>query len=176
MMPTAPNPDQLRERIRLLGNLLGKVIERQAGSDTLQTIEYLRQGFIEERNNPDPERRAALMRTIAALDNDRLKNVIRGFSLYFSLANLAEEDLLRQERADMRARGGALWEGSFRHTLQQCRDNDLSPEQLGELIAQLRFIPVFTACCRKSTATAKPLTTPPPTARRVSMPKKKSPT
>ena len=37
MMPTAPNPDQLRERIRLLGNLLGKVIERQAGSDTTPT-------------------------------------------------------------------------------------------------------------------------------------------
>ena len=145
MMPTAPNPELLRARIRLLANLLGKVIERQAGAETLQTIEYLRQGFIEERNNPDPERRAALMRTIAALDNDRLKHVIRGFSLYFALANLAEEDLLRQKRADLRARGGELWEGSFRHTLQQCRDNDLSPEQLAELIGQLRFIPVFTA-------------------------------
>ena len=128
MMPTAPNPELLRARIRLLANLLGKVIERQAGAETLQTIEYLRQGFIEERNNPDSERRAALMRTIAALDNDRLKHVIRGFSLYFALANLAEEDLLRQKRADLRARGGELWEGSFRHTLQQCRDNDLSPE------------------------------------------------
>ena len=145
MMPTAPNPELLRTRIRLLAGLLGKVIERQAGAETLQTIEYLRQGFIEERNNPDPERRAALMRTIAALDNDRLKHVIRGFSLYFALANLAEEDLLRQKRADLRARGGELWEGSFRHTLQQCRDNDLSPEQLAELIGQLRFIPVFTA-------------------------------
>ena len=107
MMPTAPNPELLRTRIRLLAGLLGKVIERQAGAETLQTIEYLRQGFIEERNNPDPERRAALMRTIAALDNDRLKHVIRGFSLYFALANLAEEDLLRQKRADLRARGEA---------------------------------------------------------------------
>ena len=61
MMPTAPNPELLRTRIRLLAGLLGKVIERQAGAETLQTIEYLRQGFIEERNNPDPERRAALM-------------------------------------------------------------------------------------------------------------------
>ena len=69
MMPTAPNPELLRTRIRLLANLLGKVIERQAGAETLQTIEYLRQGFIEERNNPDPERRAALMRTIARLRN-----------------------------------------------------------------------------------------------------------
>ena len=144
MMPTAPNADQLRARIRLLANLLGKTIERQAGSDTLQTIEYLRQGYIEERQNPNPERRAALKRTIAALDDDRLKNVIRGFSLYFALANLAEEDLLRQERAAARE-SGSLWEGSFHHTLQQCRDNDLSPEQVAELITQLRFIPVFTA-------------------------------
>ncbi|MDO4642867.1 MAG: phosphoenolpyruvate carboxylase [Cardiobacteriaceae bacterium] len=145
MMPIDPSQEPLRQRIRLLGTLLGKVIERQAGSETLQTIEYLRQGFIEERTNPDPERRAALMKTIAALDNHLLKNVIRGFSLYFALANLAEEDLLRQERAILREQGGLLWEGSFRDTLQQCRDNDISPEQVAELIAHLRFIPVFTA-------------------------------
>ena len=32
MMPTAPNPELLRARIRLLAGLLGKVIERQVGA------------------------------------------------------------------------------------------------------------------------------------------------
>lgn len=146
MMPTAPDQECLRTRIRLLGHLLGQVIERQAGRDTLETIEYLRQGFIEERIHPNPEHRQELMRTISGLDNTALKEVIRGFSIYFSLANLAEEDLLRQERAEIREQNAdSLWEGSFRHTLKQCRDNDVSPEQARELIQQLRFIPVFTA-------------------------------
>ncbi len=62
-MPTAPNPDQLRgTHPLLLGDTLGKVIERQAGSDTTTTSDATC-ARASKRNNPDPERRS--VRTIS---------------------------------------------------------------------------------------------------------------
>ncbi|HCI31264.1 MAG TPA: hypothetical protein DFH98_07360, partial [Psychrobacter sp.] len=37
------------------------------------------------------------------------------------------------------------WEGSFRRTLLECRERNIEPAQMQELIDQLKFIPVFTA-------------------------------
>ena len=45
----------------------------------------------------------------------------------------------------MRAESNQSWEGSFRRTLSECRERQIEPEQIKELIDQLKFIPVFTA-------------------------------
>ncbi|WP_298973637.1 phosphoenolpyruvate carboxylase [uncultured Psychrobacter sp.] len=135
----------LRERIRLLGSFLGEAISRQSGEDTLNTIETLRQGFIQERREHNDGQKQQLIELIASLDNQTLKNVIRAFSIYFFLANLTEENYLREQRRVMRAESNQSWEGSFRRTLSECRERQIEPEQIKELIDQLKFIPVFTA-------------------------------
>ncbi|UJF25409.1 phosphoenolpyruvate carboxylase [Suttonella sp. R2A3] len=137
--------DDLRERIRLLGAMLGHAISRQEGEHTLETIETLRKGFIVERTNPDESQRRELIELIASLDNRMLRDIIRGFSLYFSLANLADEDRQRQEREVHREQQDTYWEGSFRKTFLQCKESNISAKQVRSLIEQLRFIPVFTA-------------------------------
>jgi phosphoenolpyruvate carboxylase len=135
----------LRERIRLLGSFLGEAISRQSGEDTLNTIETLRKGFIQERREHNDGQKQQLIELIASLDNQTLKNVIRAFSIYFFLANLTEENYLREQRRVMRAESNQSWEGSFRRTLSECRERQIEPEQIKELIDQLKFIPVFTA-------------------------------
>ena len=135
----------LRERIRLLGSFLGEAISRQSGEDTLNTIETLRKGFIQERREHNAAHKQQLIDLIASLDNQTLKNVIRAFSIYFFLANLTEENYLREQRRVMRAESNQSWEGSFRRTLSECRERQIEPEQIKELIDQLKFIPVFTA-------------------------------
>lgn len=145
--PENPMPDQhdaFRTRIRLLGRLLGESIARQSGGETLDAIETLRRGFIRLRTAPDPGLQQALTDRIAALDTQALIPVIRGFSNYFSLANISEENQMRQNRAYWRARD-ARWEGSFRNTLQECRAGGITPGQMRELLANLCYIPVFTA-------------------------------
>lgn len=137
--------DVLRARIRLLGSFLGEAISRQSGQQTLDTIETLRQGFIQERREHNDGQKQQLIELIASLDNQTLKNVIRAFSIYFFLANLTEENYLREQRQVMRAESNQSWEGSFRRTLSECRERQIEPEQIKELIDQLRFIPVFTA-------------------------------
>lgn len=137
--------DVLRARVRLLGSFLGEAISRQAGEDTLRTIETLRKGFIQERREPNPAHKQELIKLIASLDNKTLKNVIRAFSIYFFLANLTEENYLRERRRMVRKQSNQFWKGSFRHTLLECRERNVAPNQIKELIDQLKFIPVFTA-------------------------------
>nr|MBP9647213.1 phosphoenolpyruvate carboxylase [Psychrobacter sp.] len=91
------NNDVLRERISLLGSFLGDAISRQTGEETLNTIETLRKGFIQQRRAPNEANKQQLIYFIASLDNRTLKNVIRSFSIYFFLANLSEENYLREQ-------------------------------------------------------------------------------
>ena len=137
--------DILRERISLLGSFLGDAISRQTGEQTLHTIETLRKGFIQQRREPNEAHKHKLIDFIASLDNQALKNVIRSFSIYFFLANLSEENYLREERHALRMQSEQSWEGSFRRTLLECRERNIEPAQMQELIEQLKFIPVFTA-------------------------------
>ena len=66
-MPT-PSDQLLRDRVKLLGQLLGDTLRDQEGRSVLDAVETLRQGFIELRRQPDlaPDRRERLMRLIAA--------------------------------------------------------------------------------------------------------------
>ena len=137
--------DILRERISLLGSFLGDAISRQTGEQTLHTIETLRKGFIQQRREPNEAHKQKLIDFIASLDNQALKNVIRSFSIYFFLANLSEENYLREERHALRMQSEQSWEGSFRRTLLECRERNIEPAQMQELIEQLKFMPVFTA-------------------------------
>ncbi|KRU22025.1 phosphoenolpyruvate carboxylase [Psychrobacter piscatorii] len=135
----------LRKRTSLLGSLLGDAISRQSGEQTLDTIEKLRKGFIQQRREPNEAHKQQLIDFIASLDNQTLKNVIRGFSIYFFLANLSEENYLREQRHAQRMQSEQSWEGSFRRTLLECRERNIEPAQMQELIDQLKFTPVFTA-------------------------------
>lgn len=119
---------------------MGEAIARQSGADTVHTIETLRKGFIQERREHDEDKKQQLIDLIASLDNQTLKNVIRAFSIYFFLANLTEENYLREQRRTMRAESNQSWEGSFRRTLLECRERNIAPEQIKELIDHLKLI------------------------------------
>ncbi|GAA0311815.1 phosphoenolpyruvate carboxylase [Psychrobacter aestuarii] len=137
--------DVLRRRTSVLGSLLGDAISRQSGNETLAIIEKLRKGFVQQRRTPDEAHKQQLLDFIASLDNQTLKNVIRGFSIYFFLANLSEENYLREVRRAQRTQLEQSWEGSFRRTLLECRERNIEPAQMQELLEHLKYMPVFTA-------------------------------
>ena len=136
---------ELRSRVKLLGSLLGNVLHTQAGGRVLKAVEMLRKGYIGLRKQPNPRKRRRLTQIINTLDTETLSHVIRAFSTYFSLVNIAEEDYQhRQRRLQVRA-GGPLWVGSFDHTLRQLHSQGIKPEQLQSLLDRLAYIPVITA-------------------------------
>lgn len=144
-MPTSDKA--LRERVKLYGNLLGEVLNRQDGGRVLEAVETLRKGFIEQRRHPDahPKKRERLMQFIDALEPSMLSHVVRAFSNYFILANIAEEEFQHHHRRQQVRRDQPLWRGSFDMTLRELRDRGASAAQIRELLQQLVFSPVFTA-------------------------------
>ncbi len=143
-MPQADDKD-LRARVKLLGAMLGDVLRHQERGEVLETVETLRKGFIELRQKEDAGKRERLMAVINGLDPTLLTHVVRAFSMYFLLANIAEEDGAHQDRRRQVQRGERLWYGSFDHTLHGLKDQGVTPEQLGLLLQSLRYQPVFTA-------------------------------
>jgi len=135
----------LRDRVKLLGRLLGDTLRDQEGRHALEAVETLRKGFAEMRRQPSSEMRERLMRFIAALNPEMLNHVVRAFSAYFNLTNIAEEDFQHQQRRDQVRRGKPLWRGSFDETLRTLRAAGVQAAQLQTLLNQLCFIPVFTA-------------------------------
>jgi phosphoenolpyruvate carboxylase len=137
---TARARDRLALEVRLLGSLLGQVIAEQAGPELLDLVERVRRTTIRLRREDDPTERAALGATLAGLDLPRAEVVIRAFSLYFRLVNLAEE---RDQVRSARRRERATREDPIAATVESLRgapDDDAL-----QLVQRLRITPVLTA-------------------------------
>lgn len=139
------NDKKLRARVKLFGNLLGNVIKKLAGSHVYDAVEKLRKGYISLRKEDNPKKRAQLMKFIETLDPDTLTQVVRAFSIYFSLINIAEEDNQHLERREQVFNDKTLWTGSFDRTIEQFRIDGFDATQIQDLLDQMAYIPVFTA-------------------------------
>ena len=144
---TETDDKQLRVRVKLLGQLLGNVLQKQAGDKVYDAVEKLRTGFIDLHKEEDEAKRAELMSFIESLDAATLTQVVRAFSTYFSLVNVAEESsLLHQRRRSMRKRSQeSLWRGSFDASLTELQEHGITADQLQQLFNSMRYTPVITA-------------------------------
>ncbi|NCN43307.1 MAG: phosphoenolpyruvate carboxylase [Piscirickettsiaceae bacterium CG_4_9_14_3_um_filter_43_564] len=144
-MATEHRDKQLRSRVKLLGSLLGEVIETQVGKTTLDAIEKLRKGYIRLHDKEDPQLRTELKAFIEAQTPENLILIIRAFNLYFSLVNLAEEEHQFHERQSQLKSDGPLWMGSVLNTIGEFKQDGLTADEVETLINKLCYIPVFTA-------------------------------
>ncbi|MFR9871838.1 phosphoenolpyruvate carboxylase, partial [Corynebacterium striatum] len=86
---TNPHIDQVREDIRLLGRVLGRVLAQQEGEDVFELVESTRKmAFNVAHGNAKPEDLVAVFRD---LDINKANLVARAFSYFALLANLAED-------------------------------------------------------------------------------------
>ncbi|MBW3592939.1 MAG: phosphoenolpyruvate carboxylase [Actinobacteria bacterium] len=90
----------LRRDVRLLGDVLGRVLAEQEGEDVLAEEERIRALSHDARASGSGSDRAALERAVRALEVDRQAAILRAFALYFQLANIAEQHhRVRRRRA-----------------------------------------------------------------------------
>jgi phosphoenolpyruvate carboxylase len=88
----AQSPDApLRRDIRLFGDILGRVLVEQGGDGLLADEERVRELSRRARAAGGEAARSRLAEAVAALPLERQAEVLRAFSLYFQLANLAEQ-------------------------------------------------------------------------------------
>jgi len=86
MLTSADAP--LRRDIRLLGDVLGRVLVEQSGEGLLEDEERIRALAREARRGRGQE---PLRQAVRGLTLDRQADVLRAFAVYFQLANIAEQ-------------------------------------------------------------------------------------
>ena len=145
MSKNAEAPIQyLDEQSKTLPDLLGEVILEQEGQAIFGSVELLRQGFIQQRIEPDKEREKLLLKTIEGLDVDALDRVIHAFSTFFHLANISEEQQNHAARSQLENQG-KFWTNSFVDTLTNFKAAGKSLAEVISLINALNYYPTFTA-------------------------------
>ena len=126
----------LSNDIFLLGDLLGEVITTQAGVDAFALEERVRALGKEHRGGSDTagEELAGL---VGGIDVDQAQMLIRAFTSYFQLINLAEEsERVRRIRRRERERDPLPRRGSIREAIQLLKDRGVTADQLRGLLAQ----------------------------------------
>jgi phosphoenolpyruvate carboxylase len=137
--------DQLREDIRLLGRLLGETVRDNEGAELFQVVEDVRRFAVRFRRDRDPDARAALARTLDALDVESAISVVRAFSYFSHLANIAEDQHSnRRFRLDRLAEAPPQ-EGQLALALQRIKAKGVTPRQLRALLDRAAISPVLTA-------------------------------
>lgn len=131
--------------IRFLGNLLGSTIRRLAGSEAFMLVEEIRSVAKELRNNHSIEQARRLRDRLEELDLAQLRTLIRAFSIYFDLINLAEQrGRLRALRWQAQTSTQPTSDG-FEAALWELREAGHSPDLIAKLLESAQIDPVFTA-------------------------------
>ena len=134
-------PEQLRSDVKLLGEMLGTILAESGGEELLADVEKLRRAVIEARDGTVSTEEITAI--VGAWPLERAKQVARAFTVYFHLANLAEE---HQRMRALRERDDAANppRESLAAAVRAVREEG-GEERLDELVAGMEFHPVFTA-------------------------------
>ena len=138
------NERPLVEDIRLLGRILGDVIREQEGAEIYELIEKIRKLSVAFRRDADHDADKALKKLLKGLPGDHAVRVIRGFTYFSHLANLAE-DRHHIRRRVIHERVGDTQEGSIEVALQRLRWAGITPKIISQTLAHSFVSPVLTA-------------------------------
>ncbi len=138
------NERPLLEDIRLLGRILGDVIREQEGSAAFELIERIRQLSVAFRRDADASADKALKKLLKGLSGDQTVSVIRAFSYFSHLVNLAE-DRHHIRRRSIHERDGQIQVGSMESALLRCRHAGITSVQIAAALGTSFVSPVLTA-------------------------------
>ena len=135
----AADDADLRADVRRLGDLLGQTLVRQEGPELLALVEQVRKAVREGDG----------VELLASLSLEDSVQLVRAFSTYFHLANVAEQVHRSRVIADSRVEGGSWIARAVDKIetalLSQTPGHELTREDISEWIAEMSVRPVFTA-------------------------------
>ncbi|MFV1971051.1 MAG: phosphoenolpyruvate carboxylase [Acidimicrobiia bacterium] len=130
----------LRGDIRLLGNLLGETLVRQHGQPLLDVVEEVRELTKRARAVSIPaeaqEAVDELTQLLDDIDLDGAIQLVRAFSTYFALANIAEQEHRYDQATD---------DANLQHTVDMVLEFDVDTATIRDVVQRLEVRPVFTA-------------------------------
>jgi phosphoenolpyruvate carboxylase len=135
----------LREDIRLLGRILGDTLREQEGEETFQLIESVRRAAVNFRKTQDERDGEKLEQMLDALSPAETLAVVRAFSYFSQLTNIAEDlHHNRRHRAHLKA-GSAAKPGSLQLALDRLQGKKIGNRTLQSFLDSALVSPVLTA-------------------------------
>ncbi len=148
-MPFDADKDEpLKRDTRLLGRLLGDTVRAQSGAGRFATIESIRQTAIRFRRATGDDARGVrdeLSRQLNALDVGEVLDVVRAFSYFSHLSNIAEDVHQNRRRRMHRLEGSPNERGSLAATLDALVASGVSAQAIDAWFEQALVAPVLTA-------------------------------
>ena len=142
---TQDKDEPLRADTRLLGRLLGETLAEQEGKAVFDLVEQIRLLAIRQHRDDDPEARGEMEGLLHDLPREVTSQVVRAFSYFSHLANIAEDQHhIRRARVNAMA-GAPPREGSLAHALQRAQACGIETERLERFFGSAQIIPVLTA-------------------------------
>lgn len=131
--------------IRLLGNLLGVAIRRLAGDAAFDLEEEVRAAAKGLRANPSPDAARALRDRLGTLDLPALRGLIRAFSVFFDLINLAEQQARVRALKHRAAKPDSPRSENAESALRSIAERGVPVEEVADHLGRALVVPVFTA-------------------------------
>ena len=139
-----PHDQPLREDVSLLGRLVGEMLSDQLGTSFFQLLEQVRRCAIARREG-DPGRLAELSALLGDLPVERALDLVRAFSSYFQLVNLAEQVHRIRRRREHQAADAGPQPGGVMDGLMRLRSAGVGSDAVRSALSRLLLEPVFTA-------------------------------
>ena len=142
-------PDQLKTSIRLLGDLLGQTIIDQEGQDVFAQEEEIRSLFKAWRQGDEnaTQQIDALIPELVS-DLPRAQAVLKAFSSYFQLINLAEERQrarILKDRSQAARQSGEPMDETIARAIKTLAAEGVDAAAMQEILNGMAITPVFTA-------------------------------
>ncbi len=116
----------------------------QEGADTFELVESIRKLSVAFRRNADHQADRTLKSLLKSLSSEQAVSVIRAFTYFSHLANLAEDRHHIRRRA-VHERAGDTQEGSIEVALSRLRWAGIAPKTISQTLAGSYVAPVLTA-------------------------------
>jgi phosphoenolpyruvate carboxylase len=140
-----PKDDPLRMDIRLLGRMLGDTLREQEGEPTFDLVENIRQTAIRFRREQDLEARHELDVMLNQLSNKATEAVVRAFSQFSQLSNIAEDMHHNRRRRSYLLDGSPPQAGSVARALKRIISSGTNGATLVRFFDKALISPVLTA-------------------------------
>ena len=134
----------LIDDIRLLGRILGDVIRTQEGGEVYELVETIRKLSVAFRRDADHAADKRLKKLLEQLSDEQSVSVIRAFTYFSHLANLAEDRHYIRRRA-VYERAGRLQPGSIDATMARLNKSGITARAIAQTLTNAYVSPVLTA-------------------------------
>lgn len=135
----------LREDIRLLGRLLGDSILEQEGETIFGLVEAIRRSSIQFQRGNSVEDREELEGILNKLSIEQAVLVLRAYSYFLQLANIAEDQHHIRRNRFHDITGSLPRSGTMANALAKVKNENVTAEQLDHFFKTAIVSPVLTA-------------------------------